>query len=131
MDHTKFDDFRQWKNSQVLRLIEISDITKEMTVAAGHNDRVSFQMLLGEREAPIQQIWELEERIRRALLTLPREDAIRCHELLHGAAAERPEEAALCDQVARYQRILDTVIAADSSLSERMSGNKSFYRLLR
>ena len=131
MDYVRLEDFRRWKSDQILRLMEAADLTKQMMAAAERNDRLSFQLLLGEREEPIQQLWELEEKIQENLISLPREDAIRCSELLKGAAAEEPEEAVLCEQVAKYKRLLNAVISDDQKLSERMNGNKSFYRLLR
>lgn len=119
------------KKGQTIKLIEVADVTRRMAEAFEHRDEVSVQVLLGEREQPVQQLHEIEEGVNEYLLTLPEAEAIRMNELLRGAEAETAEEKPLAEQVAQYRRVLETTVALDKQLSVRMGGGKSFYKLLR
>ena len=119
------------RKMQIVRLNEVADVTSQMMQAADRNDQLSMQMLLAMRESPLEQLREIDESIRKYVLSLPEEDAIRCEELLHGETASDPEEKELSEQSAKYYRILESVIASDKRLSMRVGGNRSFYHTYR
>ena len=120
------------KRDQIVLLMEVSNLTREMQVAADRRDEVSLNMLLSMREAPLHQLQELEEGIQNYLLTLPEDDASLYHDLLLGIEeAEEPEEEPLCEQVAKYRRLLESVIEMDKRMSLRLGGNQSFYKKFR
>ena len=120
------------KRDQLVRLMEISDLTREMQTAAERRDEVSLNMLLSMREAPLRQMQEIEQGIQDYLLTLPEDEAILYSDLLSGEEkAEEPEEEPLCEQVAKYHRLLASVIEMDKRMSLHLGGKQSFYKTFR
>ena len=117
------------KREQLGLLDEVSDLTKQLADAIDRKDQVSVQMVLAMRDGPIRAMRALEDGIEDFLPTLPEEDARRCDALLHGAAAETPEEEPLAALTARFQSRLKTVAELDEKLSVRMGGKKSFYHI--
>lgn len=115
------------KREQLALLEEASDLTKQLAEAIDRKDQVSVQMVLEMRDGPIRAMREIETGVEAFLPTLPAEDARRCDALLHGAAAETPEEEPLAAIVARFRSRLGIVLELDEKLSVRMGGNKSFY----
>jgi len=120
-----------WKKRQFLRLTEISELTAQLARALDSKDQVSVRMVLSMRQDPIRQAEELEQNMRSYLLTLPEEDAIRLNAILDGAEPKTQEEIPLCEQVGRNRRLLQEITQRDRSLSVRLGGNKSFYRMFR
>lgn len=129
MESRELEELRQRKRRQSLLLIETSDLTKEIEEALDRKDEVSLRMLMEMREAPLQGMRELEEGIEAYLLTLPEASAIRGKALLRGSGAEEGAEGPLCEEVAKFRRLLDTVIERDRRISIRLGGDKSFYNL--
>lgn len=119
------------KRSQSLLLNETAGLTKELKEALDRGDEVSVQMLMGMREAPIRGMCELEEGIEAYLLSLPESSAIRGKSLLCGDAAAEAAEEPLCAEVAKFRRLLGSVIELDKQLSIRMGGDQSFYNKFR
>ena len=117
------------KREQLILLDEASDLTKQLAEAIDRKDQVSVQMVLAMRDGPVRAMRDLEDGIEAFLPTLPDEDARRCDELLHGAAAETPEEEPLAALVARFQSRLKSVVELDEKLSVRIGGKKSFYHI--
>ena len=115
------------KREQLGLLDEVSDLTKQLAEAIDRKDQVSVQLVLTMRDGPIRAMRALEDGIEVFLPTLPEKDARRCHALLHGAAAETPEEEPLAALTARFQSRLKTVAELDEKLSVRMGGKQSFY----
>ena len=111
-------------------LVEANDLTKQLAQALERKDQVSAQLLLGMRETPLRTLREIADSIEDYILSLPEESAIRGHELLLGAAAEDDSEVPLCDEVARFQRLLKSVMDLDRSISLKVGGNNSLYTKL-
>jgi len=125
------DELYLWKKQQMTLLVEIMDLTGQLSQAVGRRDSVSVNMLVSMRQDPITQAQELENRSREFLLTLPEETAIRLNGLLNGEAAETPEEERLAGQVAQNRRLLKRIQELDESTSLQLGGNHSFYRKFR
>ena len=115
------------KREQLGLLDEASDLTKQLAEAIDRKDQVSVQMVLEMRDGPIRAMREIEDGIEAFLPELPEEDARRCHALIHGAAAQSPEEEPLAALAARFRSRLESVLELDEKLSVRLGGNKSFY----
>ena len=119
------------KREQLGLLDEVSDLTKQLAEAIDRKDQISVQMVLEMRDGPVRAMREIEDGVEAFLPTLPEKDARRCHELLHGAAAESPEEEPLAAAVARFRSRMEGVLKLDEKLSVRLGGNKSFYHFYR
>lgn len=114
-----------------VKLSEFEDITRQLGEALDRSDEVSVQMLLNMRGEPANQMQEADRQLRRRLLELPEDDAIRAREILEGGEQRGPEEAALCGQVLQNRRLLQRCREMDKQLSMRMGGRKSFYAKFR
>lgn len=121
----------QWKKQQMVKLLEVSDLTEQMAQAVERQDQASINMLLSMREEPIRQLQEIEASIQEYLPTLPAEEAIRCAGLLKGEAAQTPEEEPLALQVAQDRRLLEQIQKLDEKVSVTLGGKQSFYRKYR
>ena len=99
-----------------VKLSEFEDLTRQLGEALDRRDEISVQMLLNMRGEPANQLQEADGQLRRRLLELPEEDAIRARELLEGGEQQGPAEAAR---------------EMDKHISVRMGGNKSFYKKYR
>ena len=131
MERAELEELWQRRRIQILRLIEVSDLTGQIAQALDRRDEVSITVLLSMREDPLRRLTELEQDLRSHLLTLPPEDAIRARELLDGAAAGTEEEGRVRDCSAQFRRLLESVTAQDRQISLRMGGQRSFYRMFR
>ena len=131
MERAELEELWQRRRIQILRLMEVSDLTGQIAQALDRRDEVSITVLLSMREDPLRRLTELEQDLRSHLLTLPPEDAIRARELLDGAAAETEEEGRVRDCSAQFRRLLESVTAQDRQISLRMGGQRSFYRMFR
>ncbi len=121
----------QWKKQQMVKLIEVSDLTEQLAQAVERQDQASINMVLSMREEPIRQLQEIETSIEEYLPTLPEEDAIRCAELLKGEAARTPAEEPLALQVAQDRRLLKQIQELDKKTSVTLGGRQSFYQKYR
>lgn len=131
MKQQGLDELYLWKKQQMTLLVEVMDLTEQLSQAAGRRDSVSVNMLVAMRQDPITQAQDLENRTREYLLTLPEETAIRLNGLLNGGEAETPEEERLAGQVAQNRRLLKRIRELDESTSLQLGGNRSFYRKFR
>ena len=131
MEARILEELWQKKKAQTIRLIEVSDITRQILTAAERRDQVSVTMLLSMREEPVRRLSGIDAFCREYLQRLPQEDAIRAAELLNGAPAANADEAALCEQVGQYRRLLQSVLEMDRRLSIRLGGERSFYKMFR
>ena len=131
MGKRELEELCRRKKEETVKLLGIADVTRQIAEAVERRDEVAAQMLLGEREAPVRELHELEEGVRAYLLEVPEAEAIRLSELLRGAEAETEEEKLLAEQSAQFRRILESVIAIDKQLSVRLGGNQSFYKKYR
>jgi len=131
MEQYELDEVLSVRKRQMVKLIELTDLTKQLSQAVDNRDQISVQMLLSMRREPVSQLEELEQSLRRRLLEYPEEDAIRMGAILNGAEAESPQEEALCAQTARHNRMLEEVSRLDRQLSLRLGGGRSYYRMFR
>ena len=115
------------KRTQMLRLHEVNELTRQIAEAADRRDELAIEILLSEREAPLRAAYETEAQIREGLESLPEAEAARLDALLRGADAETEEETELADQAAQYRRLVGTIIETDKRLSLRLGGKGSFY----
>ena len=131
MGKRELEELCKRKKEETIKLIEVADVTRQIAEAVERRDETAAQLLLGERDAPVQALRELEEGVRAYVQTLPESEAIRLGELLRGGEAETEEEKMLEEQVAQFRRILESVAGVDKQLSIRMGGNLSFYKKFR
>lgn len=131
MEPYELEELCKCRRDQILCLMEVSDLTGQLSEAVDRNDEVSANMLLSMREAPVQRLYEMEQRLREYVSHLPEESAIRSHELLEGGLPEGQEEEPLYEKNVSYRRLLASVLESDKQLSLRLGGAKSFYRTFR
>ena len=131
MGARELEDLLKRRKNEIVKLREITEITRQIAEAVERRDALAIEMLLGEREQPVRELQELEEGIRAYLLGLSETDAIRLNELLHGTEAAAEEEQPLAEVTAQFRRMLSTVADADKKLSLRLGGNRSFYKKFR
>lgn len=131
MDPVILEEFRGRKKRQTMKLVEVSELTKELIQTVGRRDPVSVRMLVRMRNDPLRELQEMEESTRKRLGDLPPEDASRMADILRGAEAASEEEKPLCEQVGQYRRLLNAVLDLDEHLSVRLGGKHSFYKKFR
>lgn len=119
------------KKQQYVKLIELSDITKQLADAVDRKDEVSVKIMLSMRQAPLLELMETETWIKDELQALPEEEAIRMGEILAGAKASSPEETALCDKISQNKRLLGSISEMDRRISEKIDKRRSFYNTFR
>lgn len=119
------------KKQQYVKLIELSDITKQLADAVDRKDEVSVKIMLSMRQAPLLELMETETWIKDSLQDLPEEEAIRIGEILAGAEASSPEEKALCDKISQNKRLLGSISEMDKRISEKIDKRRSFYNTFR
>lgn len=127
----ELEELRKRKRDEVVKLLEVADVTRQTAESVERGDSVSAQMLLGEREQPVRELSELEAGIWDYVHSLPEAEAIRMNELLRGGEPETEDEKPLAEQVAQFRRILASVQALDEQLSRRVCGDRSFYKTFR
>ena len=131
MDPHELEVLYKRRHDQILHLMEVSDLTRQLTEAVDRNDEVSVNMLLSMREGPVQKLYEAEQRLREYCMELPEASAIRSRELLEGDKPQEREEEPLHEKNASYRRLLSSVLENDKQLSLRLGGPRSFYRTFR
>ena len=131
MDSHELEVLCKHRRDQILHLMEVSDLTRQLTEAVDRNDEVSVNMLLSMREGPVRKLHESEQRLREYCMELPEASAIRSRELLEGGAPQEQEEEPLYEKNASYRRLLSSVLEDDKRLSLRLGGTRSFYRTFR
>ena len=131
MGKLELEELCRRKKDQTIKLIEVADVTRRIAESVDRGDPVAAQMMLGEREQPVRELGELEEGIRAYVLDRSEHEAIRLGELLGGGEPETEDEKALAEQVTKFRRVLDSVLALDRELSIRLGGNQSFYKKFR
>ena len=85
-------------------------------------------LLARMRQEPLLHLQEIRQGLIDAIPKLPEEEAITASRLLNGGPAGSPAEASLADQVAMNKRLLESVIALDKLISQKLGGDQSFYR---
>ncbi len=122
------DEMRGLRRQQYIKLVEVSDLTKELLAAADRRDQTSIRMLINMRAAPLRDVAAIEERIDSRLLQFPEEDAIRLHELLKDPDVVPDEdERPLVEQSLQYRRLLERTAELDRRLSTAIGGKRSYY----
>ena len=131
MESHELEVLCKYRRDQIMHLMEVSDLTRQLTEAVDRNDEVSVNLLLSMREGPVQKLYEIEQRLQEYCLQLPEDTAIRSHALLEGAGPEEQGEETLYEKNASYRRLLFSTLEDDKRLSLRLGGSKSFYRTFR
>ena len=127
MDGRTLDELFLKQRQLYVRLVEFEDLTMQLANAVDRRDEVSVQMLLDMREEPAHRLQEVDQGLRRRLLELPEEDAIRALEILEGGAHREPAEERLCQQVSQNKRLIERCVELDKRISLRMDGARSIY----
>ena len=131
MDSHELEVLCKHRHDQILHLMEVSDLTRQLTEAVDRNDEVSVNMLLSMREGPVQKLYEAQQRLQEYCMELPEASAIRSRELLEGGKPQDQEEEPLYEKNASYRRLLSSVLKDDKRISLRLGGSKSFYKTFR
>lgn len=119
------------KKQQYVKLIELSDITKQLANAVDRKDEVSIKIMISMRQTPLLELMETDTWIKDTVNTLPEAEAVRMGEILAGAEASSPEETALCDQISQNKRLLKSIGDMDRRISEKVDKRRSFYNTFR
>lgn len=109
-------------------LTELEELTQELAEAVTRGDKVSIQMFLSMRRDPLNQMAQHQASLRRQYAALPGEDARLLRTLVESSsppACDGSEE--LVRQAARNRTILERIVRADRKISQRLTGNASFY----
>ena len=131
MEYLELEELRKRKRSQMAALSEVEDLTRQLAAALDRRDEVSVQMLLNMREEPIRRLQELDDGIRNYLENLPPEHAVQGAALMQGGEAQDPVEIPLCEDVARFRRLLSSVVEIDKRFNLRLGNDRSFYKTFR
>lgn len=131
MERTALENLCQWESRKSKLLMEVAELTGQLTEVMGRNDKVAVSMVLNMRQDPIAKAEEIAGEERAYVRSLPEEDAPRCAELLDGAKAAVPEEERLARIVALNREKLSRLLEEDKRLSVRLGGRRSFYEKFR
>ena len=131
LEQSELDELWQRRKAQTIRLMEIADLTRQLLQALDRRDEMSVQIILSMREEPVRRLFEMDESLKRHILTLPRKSAIRARDMLNGSPPEIEEENRLCEQTAQYRKLLESTIALDRQANIRLGGKRSFYNMFR
>lgn len=131
MDKTALENLCQWESRKSKLLMEIAELTGQLTEVMGRNDKVAVSMVLNMRQDPIAKAEEIVREEQAYVLTLPEEDAPRCADLLDGAKAAAPGEERLARIVALNREKLSKLLEEDRRLSVQLGGRHSFYEKFR
>lgn len=109
-------------------LNEVFDLTKQLSEAVDRRDEIAIRMLLSMREEPLGKLRRADLSLKELGGGLEAADADRLTAMLAGAEPERPEEAALCDQVGVNRRLLRQIIELDERTNRKLAHEKSVYQ---
>lgn len=120
------------KRRQYMKLLEVSDLTKELAQAAERRDEVAVKMLLNMRQSLLLELSESEEGIWEEVNSQPEEEAILLGTVLNATTAKAqgnlPELEA---QVLKNRQLLEKICEVDKQVSLKIGGKRSFYNSFR
>ena len=109
-------------------LLEVEDVTRQLSEALDRNDQVSVRMLMAMRQDPILHLEEVNRLSLDRRDSLEEEDRERVSALLAGAEGRTDEERTFLEQAQKARRLLERVVELDRRISLRLAGEHSFYK---
>ncbi len=110
-------------------LVEVEDLTRQLSETLDRNDQVSARMLLAMRQDPIRLLAEVDRGSKKRRASLEEADWQRVEDLLSPDGEPRSDgERIFLEQAGKTRRLLEQVVALDRRVSLRMAGENSFYK---
>ena len=116
--------------SMYTSLVEVEELTQELSGAVSRQDQVSVRMFLSMRQQEIQRLTDCHAILRRQCAQLSPQDGALLRDMLTGACANppaTPEAQPLLHQAEKNRAVLQRIIGADQRISQRLAGPDSFY----
>ena len=109
-------------------LIEVMELTQDLSDAVQRQDQVTVQMFLSMRQEPINQLKEYRSLQRKRCASLPEEESAALWKVLTGKGADGTGQLQDLEKVVgQNQSLLERIQQADRHVSVRLGGKKSFY----
>lgn len=111
-------------------LMEVSDLTDQLSQALSRQDQVSVRMFLSMRQEEINHLQAFQNTLLRLCTQLPPEDGALLRRLLSGGSGSPPSSPngkAVQQQAERNRAMLERICRADEAVSRRLGGANSFY----
>lgn len=116
--------------SMYTSLIEVEELTQELSQAVTRQDQVSVRMFLTMRQAEIERLTGYQKKLRHQCDQLPSDQGQQLREMLTGTyrgSAPAPGADALLRQAEKNRSALERIRRADQTVSRRLAGPNSFY----
>lgn len=109
-------------------LLEVQDITFDLSDSLSRQDQISMQMFLNMRQDSINQLLECKAKLQSLCAELNQDDARLIQNALSGQAQVACSDISiLARQAGKNQDLLRKVIHSDRVLNQRIGGSQSFY----
>lgn len=105
-------------------LIQIDDLTQQMSDALNRDDEVSFQMLLSMRQEPILYLKESDKILFDLKSELPQNIVKRWQELENNAEPIGQEETLFKQQINQNRRLLERIVPFDNRILTVLKNKK-------
>lgn len=105
-------------------LIQIDDLTQQMSDALNRDDEVSFQMLLSMRQEPILYLKESDKILLDLKSELPQNIVKRWQELENNAEPIDQEETLFKQQINQNRRLLERLVPFDNRILTVLKNKK-------
>lgn len=105
-------------------LIQIDDLTQQMSDALNRDDEVSFQMLLSMRQEPILYLKESDNILLDLKSELPQNIVKRWQELENNAEPIGQEETLFKQQINQNRRLLERLVPFDNRILTVLKNKK-------
>ena len=105
-------------------LIQIDDLTQQMSDALNRDDEVSFQMLLSMRQEPILYLKESDKILLNLKSELPQNIVKRWQELENNAEPIDQEETLFKQQINQNRRLLERLVPFDNRILTVLKNKK-------
>lgn len=105
-------------------LIQIDDLTQQMSDALNRDDEVSFQMLLSMRQEPILYLKESDKILLNLKSELPQNIVKRWQELENNAEPIGQEETLFKQQINQNRRLLERLVPFDNRILTVLKNKK-------
>ncbi len=116
--------------SMYTSLIEVEDLTQELSQAVARQDQVSVRMFLAMRQAEIERLTGYQKRLNHQCDQLPSDQGQQLREMLTGTyrgPVPVPGAEPMLRQAEKNRSALERVRRADQAVSCRLAGSNSFY----
>lgn len=109
-------------------LLEVMEITDDLTQAVDRQDQVSVRMSLGMRKDSLRLLMQCKEELQIQCSHLDPEASEQLTKILNNHPCDEiPASSVLSQQVERNQALLRRIIQRDQAVSQRLGGKRSFY----